>query len=193
MRHVCSSMSSSDRFPGKLPCRGPSIIVLALLGVAIPAVVVPVEAQNPDACSAPEHRQFDFWVGEWSVSRVADDQVVASSRITSVLNGCAVHEDYKTQGGYAGYSYSAYDRVAGQWHQTWVDVGGLVLKIDGGIENGSMVLRGTGVNQTGDEILNEVTWTPHDDGTVQQTWRQSADGGETWTTAFNGRYRRASD
>jgi len=36
----------------------------------------------------------------------------------------------------------------------------------------------------------EITWTPHQDGSVQQTWPTSADGGTTWSTAFDGVHRK---
>ena len=38
---------------------------------------------------------------------------------------------------------------------------------------------------------NRVTWTPHEDGSVQQVWETSTDGGETWTTVFDGQYVKA--
>jgi hypothetical protein len=38
---------------------------------------------------------------------------------------------------------------------------------------------------------DRVTWTPNADGSVRQLWEKSADGGATWTTAFDGLYTRA--
>jgi len=35
------------------------------------------------------------------------------------------------------------------------------------------------------------TWTPLDDGRVQQFFEQSRDGGESWYTWFDGYYQRA--
>lgn len=35
----------------------------------------------PPACTGPEHRQFDFWVGQWSVTQTGKEKVVASSLI----------------------------------------------------------------------------------------------------------------
>ena len=36
-----------------------------------------------------------------------------------------------------------------------------------------------------------ATWTPNPDGTVRQHWEISSDAGKSWTTAFDGLYRRA--
>ncbi|HET9353099.1 MAG TPA: hypothetical protein VFO32_03805, partial [Sphingomicrobium sp.] len=44
----------------------------------------------PPACTGPEHRQFDFWVGEWTVTQTGKPDVVASSLIEKLYGGCAV-------------------------------------------------------------------------------------------------------
>ena len=42
----------------------------------------------------------------------------------------------------------------------------------------------------GGRQLERITWTSNPDGTVRQHWEQSTDGGKTWTTAFDGLYRK---
>lgn len=150
----------------------------------------PLAAQDVP-CEGSEHRQFDFWLGHWEV-RVADtDRLAGTNEITTILGGCVLLESYSTPTGYEGQSFNAYDRATGMWHQTWVDNTGLVLKIDGGLdEEGRMVLTGPGVDRQGNEILNRIVWTPHEDGSVQQTWTTSTDAGETWNPVFDGVYRR---
>jgi hypothetical protein len=37
---------------------------------------------------------------------------------------------------------------------------------------------------------NRITWTPSPEGSVQQLWETSSDGGKTWQVTFDGRYRR---
>lgn len=151
----------------------------------------PVGAQQGQPlCAGDEHRLFDFWIGEWDVSVVGSGQIAGTNSITPILGGCVLLEQYETPTGYSGSSHNAYDRTTGQWHQTWVDNSGVVLKLDGGIEDGSMVLSGVGKDAQGNDIINKITWTPHEDGAVQQTWVVSSDGGKTWTTAFDGMYRK---
>jgi hypothetical protein len=53
-----------------------------------------------------------------------------------------------------------------------------------------MVLTGETVRPGGVQQMERITWTPNADGTVRQHWEQSADGGKTWETAFDGLYRR---
>jgi len=144
------------------------------------------------ACDSPEHRQFDFWIGEWEVTIPGTDYVVGTNRIESILGGCALQESWLARDGAAGNSYNAYDAQAGTWIQTWVDNGGFVLRIDGSLVGEKMVLSGPGKDSEGNEIINRVTWTPHPDDTVEQTWEASADGGQTWSETFAGLYRKRS-
>ena len=72
---------------------------------------------------------------------------------------------------------------------SWVDNTGLLLQLDGGLDDESMVLEGSLTGPRG-ESLQKITWTPQEDGSVRQHWTSSQDGGATWTTAFDGIYRK---
>ena len=163
--------------------------VMSALVVACLALPAGIAAQQ-SPCSGEMNRQFDFWIGSWDVTTVANGQVAGTNDITRILGGCVLHESYETPTGYVGQSFNAYDAQTGRWHQTWVDNGGLVLKLDGGLVDGKMVLSGPGKDGQGNDIVNRITWTPHEDGSVQQTWDVSSDGGENWTNAFDGMYRK---
>ena len=162
----------------------------ALAFAALIAGGAPALHAQQQPCPGDVHRQFDFWIGDWEVTAIATGALAGSNTIEPILGGCVLLESYTTPGGYAGHSYNAYDAQTGQWHQTWVDNTGLVLKIDGGLVDGKMVMSGPGVDAQGNAIINRISWTPHEDGTVQQTWDVSSDGGRTWTSAFDGSYRK---
>ena len=51
-----------------------------------------------------------------------------------------------------------------------------------------MVLRGERPGPNGSIVLNEISWTPNDDGTVLQVWSSSTDTGATWRELFRGTY-----
>ena len=158
----------------------------AVLLLVAPAAVV---AQGADAsCEAAEHRQFDFWLGHWEVSNPAGD-VVGTNTITVVSDGCGLHERWEGAGGGVGESLNAYDRRTGSWHQTWVGGRGLVLRLEGGVRDGAMVLEGDLVE--GEQVvLQRITWTSDHDGSVRQLWETSEDAGASWTTTFDGTYRK---
>ena len=146
-------------------------------------------APAPQGCTAPEHRQFDFWVGEWDVTNPAG-KPAGGNRIESILGGCALREMWTGAGGSHGTSYNAWDRQRRRWHQTWIDDGGLVLRLEGGFADGRMVLQGETLDSTGSAVLNRITWQETGPGAVRQLWEVSSDGGKTWGVAFDGRYRK---
>ena len=146
-------------------------------------------AVAPKACAAPEHRQFDFWIGEWEVT-TPDGARAGRNRIEAMLDGCALRESWTGARGSSGTSYNAYDRQRGRWHQTWVDNGGLVLRLDGAFTDGKMVLSGETRDSSGARVLNRITWQETAPGAVRQLWETSSDGGGTWSVAFDGRYRK---
>jgi hypothetical protein len=157
----------------------------ALLAVILLAMGADVSAQ-PGPCTAPEHRQFDFWIGEWRVT-TPDGKHAGDNRIEKVLDGCALHESWTGAGGGRGFSYNAWDRDRKVWHQTWVDKQGGLLLLEGTFSSGQMVLQGVQ-----GATLNRITWEPRKDGTVRQHWETSTDQGKTWQTAFDGLYRKKS-
>ena len=149
-------------------------------------------AQSPSSrepCAEPQHHQFDFWIGNWTVTR-PDGRVAGTNRVERIENGCGVQENWKGAGGGTGRSINAYSEQDGRWHQTWLDSGGLLLHLAGGLHDGSMVLEGETRGRDGKPVRQRITWTPRKDGRVRQLWQQSKDGGKTWQTAFDGLYTR---
>ena len=161
-----------------------------VLGLSVSAVALAAPALPP-ACTAPEHRQFDFWIGDWEVT-TPDGEFAGTNRITRELGDCVLHEHWAGSRGGFGESFNAWDARTRRWHQTWVDDRGTLLVLEGGREGESMVLVGSHPDTaaaagTG---LERITWTPMSDGVVRQLWESSKDGGKSWTTAFDGRYRK---
>jgi hypothetical protein len=94
----------------------------------------------------------------------------------------------------SGTSLNMYVPGTGRWHQTWMDDSGTLLLLDGGIEDGRMVLRGEApvAGAPGVTALQRITWSRLPEGKVRQLWETSSDGGKTWTVAFDGTYSRRS-
>lgn len=141
-------------------------------------------------CETPEHRQFDFWLGDWNV-HTPDGKLVGANRIEKGYGGCAVHERYRTPSGYRGESLNAYDPARRVWHQTWVDTGGLLLRLEGGWRGDRMVLEGETGAAPGPVTRHCISWTPQPDGSVRQVW-ETTDAAGAWRTAFDGLYRKTS-
>lgn len=139
-------------------------------------------------CDGPEYRQFDFWIGDWDVT--AGEQAAGTNSIRSLHGGCVLQENWQSAGpdGISGSSFNIYDRATGKWHQTWVDAGGTLLQLDGGLVEGAMVLSGSRPAQGGGTALHRISWTPRPDGSVRQLWEVSQDHGVGWTVLFDGLY-----
>jgi hypothetical protein len=135
-------------------------------------------------CVDAESHQFDFWIGDWDVFS-PKGLLVGTNRIAPIYGGCVLHESWKATKVVEGQSFNRYDPDRAVWHQTWVDNGGSLLLLEGGMKGAEMVLADAGK-------ANEVRWSKNPDGSVRQLWQSSKDGGKTWTTAFDGKYVRSS-
>jgi hypothetical protein len=157
----------------------PGVVAGLLLAVTVPAQIVP----------PPEAAQFDFWIGEWRVSQT-DGRPAGESRIEKIAGGWGLLENWSGAGGVTGKSLNTWMPATGQWRQFWVGADG-ALELTGGLNAaGEMVLSGLTRTPAGGTVQERITWTPRADGTVRQRWEQSTDGGHSWTTAFDGLYRR---
>jgi len=166
-------------------------IITSVIAVMAIGLLPRASAQTgkPLSCDAPEHRQFDFWLGDWEVM-TPDGKPAGRNSITLELKRCVLHERWSGAGGMKGESFNTWDRTKKQWHQTWVSDDGSLLLLDGTFQNGVMELTGASV-ASGSQTLNRIRWSSLADGGVRQHWEVSSDGGKTWKTAFDGRYRRS--
>ena len=141
------------------------------------------------SCTAPQYRQFDFWLGDWDLVG-ADGKKSAEDKVVQVLGGCALQENWTGVKSGQGLSFSAYDPATRHWHQTLMDDGGAVLKIEGEFADGKMILVGQRPSQKekGVTITHRIAWTPLPDHRVKQVWENSTNGGRTWRLVSEGTY-----
>lgn len=167
-----------------------------LAGLLLWAGLAPASAQTssqpPPTCAAPEHRQFDFWIGDWDVyGGPTGDALVGRNTITPVASGCALREHWINARGVDGHSLNAYDREAKAWTQFWIGSDGVILRLQGGLRaDGAMAMEGTLPDGKGGLQRQRIVWTPLADGRVEQRWDTSDDDGARWQTSFIGLYRR---
>ncbi len=168
-------------------------LVAAVLFLSDPVTPPSSPAQGilspPAACSSPEYRQFDFWLGEWTVTN-AQGRYAGENHVAAIQNGCVIQENWVGADGGSGTSFNMFFDGDRHWHQTWVDARGGRLDLVGGVVGGRMILRGQmpARGEPGRRILHKITWEKHDDGRVRQLWQSSADGGTSWTVVFDGTY-----
>lgn len=151
-------------------------------------------AAGQQPCLAdPVYRKFDFWIGEWDVRGAAADPSAApaSSSIQSVVEGCAILENYRN-GPYLGTSHTSWDSARGHWVQNYVDSTGLVARLEGDFDaRGALVLESDVPPRNGQPAARtRLSFIPLGPDRVRQLWEQTTDQGKTWKVMFDGDYRR---
>jgi hypothetical protein len=149
-------------------------------------------ARAAEPCAADAFRQFDFWVGTWTV---VDQNGRAAGRnvITLEQQSCVLIERWTSAKGGTGMSMNHYDPLSGRWKQHWVSPGA-ILEMSGGMTNGSMVLEGPLQYLADSRVtLLRGTWTLLSDGRVRQHFVESTDNGKTWSEWFDCYYSRETD
>ena len=166
------------------------LIAAAMLGSATSGgTEQPPATLAAQRCTAAEHRQFDFWIGSWTVTQ--GGKPAGHNRIESVLDGCALLESWSGTSGTNGHSLSFYDQATGKWHQTWVDSDGGVLNLNGSLVDGVMTLEETHRDPaTGKDVRDRIRWSQVSDGVVRQVWDRASLPGGAWEPVFDGRYER---
>jgi hypothetical protein len=149
---------------------------------------------DPHPCqNDPQRRRFDFWIGEWDVrgAKAPANAPPASSSIQSVVEGCAILENYR-HGPYSGTSHTSWDATIGKWVQNYVDSTGLLSRLVGDFDaKGSLVLESDVPARNGQPAARtRLSFTPLGPNRVRQLWEQTTDQGKTWTVMFDGDYRR---
>lgn len=151
--------------------------------------VTPAPPQVSNWCDAgqdgEEQRRGDFLVGTWKV-RAEHGPFLGESVIESELSDCLLVERFESRGGLRAISFTYVDLWVERWYRTYVDSEGERMELDGGFEDGVLVLRGTEPTRSGPVDVT-IRWEP--DGTgFRQVWEVSRDGGQTWHETASLRY-----
>ncbi len=137
-------------------------------------------------CATTEHRQLDFWIGDWDTfeSDASGGPSIARARVEPIAQGCALHELYEQNDGLIGDSILSYDPVHKHWQQTWVTNRGALMVLVGNFKDGALVLQGDVHLKDGTSVMQRITWKAQGMG-VRESAVLSKDGGKTWKPAFD--------
>jgi hypothetical protein len=169
-------------------------LTLALVGLSLAGTATAQSTPPkplPD-CSAPEHRQLDFWLGNWAVFNTADGVRYGRSRIETAALGCAIRETYESPkapgGAYIGESYSSYDVSDRRWRQFYIGSHETITLFAGELRDGGIEFLAPMPNGGTQKMI----YRPEPDGSIRQIGRISNDGGKTWKPAYDYTYRRVA-
>jgi hypothetical protein len=170
--------------------RSQLLVTLLLLG----GLAAPGGSEARTGCSDTTYAALDFWIGHWRV--YVGDTLVGTNRISKVLQGCAVVEDWHDARGGRGQSLFYVEPSLRQWKQVWVTdaaqrPGGVKEKrLIARLPEGGVRFQGELRQADGRIVLDRTSLMPLPDGEVRQLIEISSDGGTTWHPTFDARYRR---
>lgn len=165
------------------------LVLMAFASNAAAQLPPPVPRPPPQNCTAAEHRQLDFWVGEWDVYRTGTEELAGRSTVERIYNDCAIRETWRPFDMNDGGSVSSYDRTAGAWRQTWVDSNAERIDYRGRVENGRMVFIAERPPRPGETARRTRVTQWREGDLVRQVGETSTDGGRTWAPSYDYTYR----
>jgi tetratricopeptide (TPR) repeat protein len=156
--------------------------------------ILEIVARNQKPCAyAAENRQFDFWLGEWSVVTSKGEAPAGDSRIELILGDCVVQENWMSAGniGYSGKSYNIYNAALKRWEQYWVDNAGGNIFFYGSLKDGVMDYWTDDIPQPdGQKLKRHLQFIKLEPDKVRQFSQGSNDGGKTWFVEYDFTYNR---
>jgi tetratricopeptide (TPR) repeat protein len=140
----------------------------------------------------PEFRQFDFWIGEWSVVTAKGEMPAGDSRIELALGDCVIVENWTSKNSlYSGKSYNVYNTVEKRWEQFWVDNSAGMIHFYGGLKDGVMdYYTQDQIQPDGTSNQRHLRFFPVGPDKVRQYSQASTDHGKTWTDEYDFIYTR---
>ena len=143
-----------------------------------------------------ESRQFDFWIGEWSVfpSQAPPGQApkVGENKVERISEGCGLLENWKSPSD-NGKSINYFDKNIGKWFQYWIGSRGEVLRYEGEFKENKMRFEGISITRDGKKVMNRLTFFKIDENTVRQFAEVSSDEGKTWQVSYDFRYEKKKE
>ncbi len=155
------------------------LLSLPLLALSLGAFAAPA------SCTAPEYHQLDFWLGDWDTFNPdGSGPSQARNRVTSLLGGCVILENYQQNNGHMGESFNIYDATRKVWHQTWVTNRGELWVLEGTFKDGVLTMTATTLDGDGKPVRHRATWQAQGKGVREIAW-SSKDDGKTWGQDFD--------
>jgi hypothetical protein len=154
--------------------------------------------ESASACTAPEARQFDFWIGEWRINQTilqADGswlELAATTNVTPSLNGCALIEHWqgkvlffwegmKEAEPLLGLSVRSFDPKTGKWFIYWMDSRNRRFGVfEGKFKDGKGEFFRSGTTRDGKPLLSRITFSGITETAVAWELAISTNEGKTW-------------
>ena len=174
--------------------RAPLLLAILYCCAAGPALAQPQPAAPP--CSGPEHRQLDFWVGEWIAAWTNANGSAGSGRnvVTRDEYGdCVISERFSADdGSLKGFSISTFFTPAREWRQTWMDDQGGYFDLFGGpVEGQAHSFALETYRRNPNAPFRRMIWENVSPDGFTWRWQGRASAQDEWVDSWVIRYTRA--
>lgn len=137
-----------------------------------------------------DYHKLDFWLGSWKVFS-AKGAKSADVKISSILDGCGISEDWKSAHGANGRGLAGYDRRTRKWNYFWLSAtGALTHLMEEKGSAGSVQFSVTQNDTKGMTRLRRWTLSVMPRGGLRELSMGSADNGKSWTKEYELFWRR---
>ena len=144
-------------------------------------------------CNSENSRQFDFWIGNWSLDWKNADGTngKGTNVVKKIYDGCVIEENFDGTPSIPlkGKSFSVYDEKNKIWKQTWVDNNGSYLDFKGGMIDNKMILK-RNFNLNGNKIFQRMIFYNIGENEFDWNWEKSTDEEKTWQLLWKIHYMR---
>jgi len=175
----------------RLPGWFRAVLFLVAIGTWFGIAALPTfaAADSVPCATNPESRQFDFWVGGWTISYPGGPGA-SVSKVSLALDKCMIVESWDGGRGHRGENMFAFSADDKSWHGMFADNMGRVHVFEGKVASGAAEFFGPSRGPNGEAVLNRIRIVRLDANKVEQTWEKSIDNGATWNMEFRGEYIR---
>jgi tetratricopeptide (TPR) repeat protein len=137
-------------------------------------------------------REFDFWIGEWTVYPNGSKTIVGNSRVEMASGGCMILENWTAVGATPneGKSMNYVNHATGKWEQLWIGSGGITANnpqrfVNGDYRDKAMRFEYEQTSPQGRKQIGRFTFFNEGNNRVRQLNEVSSDNGKTWSTVYD--------
>lgn len=179
-----------------------SVILIFIFWVSLSTVFAQSTDSKAKSCNETENRQFDFWIGEWSIKQkiLRTDgkwfEADAETVVTPALDGCALFENWsgtvlffwegmKTPQKIKGFSVRSFDPKSQKWVINWMDTRNPQFNaFEGNFADEKGEFFRTIKTTEGKETIARIVFSDITKTSVNWELAVSPDKGKTWQTLW---------
>ena len=139
---------------------------------------------------------MNFWIGSWDLTWKSTNGIgIGTNTIKKIMNDNVIEENFNVLNdssmiGFAGKSWSVYNKINGTWYQTWVDNQGAYLDFIGEFKDNKRIFKRTVEKPNGNVVMQRMVFYNITNDSFTWDWESSTDNGKNWKLLWRINYKR---